>query len=88
MVFLIQNTQNRDSEALQLKLDELLRSSAAAHNALLNIEELSERELDHIKLRYEELARKALKDVRAGKSDLGSPSINRHGRNKARMEDS
>src|SRR5262249_9071129 len=49
MVFLIQNTQNRDSEAVQLKLDELLRSTRGAHNALLEIEELSEDELDVIK---------------------------------------
>ena len=42
MVFLIQNTQNRDSEALQVKLDELIRASQTAHNALLDIEELSE----------------------------------------------
>src|SRR5689334_16619859 len=48
MVFLIQNTQNRDSEAVQLKLDELLRAHATAHNALLDIEELAEAELDEI----------------------------------------
>src|SRR5256885_5932607 len=52
MVFLIQNTQNRDSEAVQLKLDELLRSTQGAHNALLEIEELSEEELDEIKRCY------------------------------------
>jgi low affinity Fe/Cu permease len=75
MVFLIQNTQNRDSEALQLKLDELLRSTQGAHNALLDIEELSEEELDEIKSCYSHLARKSVGDLRNGKSDLGSPEI-------------
>ncbi len=75
MVFLIQNTQNRDSEAVQLKLDELLRSTQGAHNVLLEIEELSEAELDEIKDCYSSLARKAVAEVRQGKSDLGSPEI-------------
>src|SRR4051795_4621953 len=44
MVFLIQNTQNRDTLAVQVKLDELLRSTKGAHNAVLDIEELSENE--------------------------------------------
>jgi low affinity Fe/Cu permease len=78
MVFLIQNTQNRDSEALQLKLDELIRATNAAHNALLDIEELSQAELDQIKRRYEELAREARENIRTGKSDLGRPEINRN----------
>src|SRR5262245_13323262 len=56
MLFLIQSTQNRDSEAMQLKLDELIRATKEAHNALLDIEGLSEAELDRIKSRYEELA--------------------------------
>jgi low affinity Fe/Cu permease len=77
MVFLIQNTQNRDSEAVQLKLDELLRSTQGAHNALLNIEELSEKELDEIKSCYSKLAEKALDDLRTGKSDLGTPDVKR-----------
>jgi low affinity Fe/Cu permease len=46
MVFLIQNTQNRDSEAMHIKLDELIRAIDGAHNALLNLENLGERELD------------------------------------------
>jgi len=77
MVFLIQNTQNRDSEAVQLKLDELLRSTQGAHNALLEIEELSEKELDEIKHCYARLAKKALDDLRSGKSDLGTPDVKR-----------
>jgi len=77
MVFLIQNTQNRDSEAVQLKLDELLRSTQGAHNTLLEIEELSEKELDDIKGCYAKLAEKALDDLRSGKSDIGTPDVKR-----------
>jgi low affinity Fe/Cu permease len=77
MVFLIQNTQNRDSEAVQLKLDELLRSTQGAHNALLEIEELSEKELDDIKACYAKLAQKALDDLRSGKTDIGTPDVTR-----------
>src|SRR5207253_4012905 len=62
MVFLIQNTQNRDSEAVQIKLDELLRATKGCHNAVLDIEELSEEELDEIKHGYTELAKKAIED--------------------------
>lgn len=59
MIFLIRNAQNRESEAVQLKLDELIRATKEAHNSLLDIEELSEAELDKIKGRFEHLARKA-----------------------------
>ncbi len=59
MIFLIRNAQNRESEAVQLKLDELIRATKEARNTLLDIEELSEVELDKIKTRFERLARKA-----------------------------
>ncbi|HEX5214923.1 MAG TPA: low affinity iron permease family protein [Vicinamibacterales bacterium] len=59
MVFLIQNTQNRDTEALQIKLDELIRVTAAASNKLLDLEELEEAELDKIRKTYEDMAEKA-----------------------------
>ena len=75
MVFLIQNTQNRDNEALQLKLDELIRANRAAHNALLDIEELCERELDAIKSGYERLAGDARRSLRNGETDLGLPFL-------------
>jgi low affinity Fe/Cu permease len=56
MVFLIQNTQNRDSHAVQLKLDELIRAVNGAHNALLDLEGLEEADLERFRVRYEELA--------------------------------
>jgi low affinity Fe/Cu permease len=59
MVFLIQSTQNRDSEALQVKMDELIRANKGAHNALLDLEELEEEELDKIRDEYEKLAERA-----------------------------
>ena len=74
MVFLIQNTQNRDSDAIQVKLDELIRTSKA-HNALLDLEELSQEDLDRIKKRYEELAEKARKELKSGKRDTDSPLV-------------
>ena len=58
MVFLIQNTQNRDSEAMQVKLDELIRATQGAQNALLDLEELEEEELDRIKAGYKKFAEK------------------------------
>src|SRR6476619_1169658 len=61
MVFLIQNTQSRDTEAIQLKLDELIRATQGAHNALLDLEELDEEQLDEYLSRYEELAAAARK---------------------------
>ncbi len=75
MVFLIQSTQNRDSEAMQLKLDELIRASKGAHNAVLDIEELTEQELDQMKACYEELAREAREKLRRGGRDTGSPEV-------------
>jgi low affinity Fe/Cu permease len=75
MVFLIQNTQNRDSEALQVKLDEIIRSIGGAHNALLDLEELEEHELDRIRLNYLNLAKKAREELRQGISDTGRPDM-------------
>lgn len=63
MIFLIRNAQNRESEAVQLKLDELIRATKEARNTLLDIEELSEEELDRIKARFERLARKAREET-------------------------
>jgi low affinity Fe/Cu permease len=59
MVFLIQHTQNRDTEAMQIKLDELIRATRDASNALLDLEELDEKTLNAFHRRYEELARRS-----------------------------
>ena len=75
MVFLIQNTQNRDTEALQIKLDELLQSVENAHTVLLDLEELDDEELRLIREEYLELARKAREDLKRGKADTGVPKV-------------
>ena len=76
MVFLIQNTQNRDTEALQVKLDELIRVTEGAHLVLLDLEELDDKQLDRIRDLYEELARKAREDSERGEEDTGTPKLN------------
>ncbi len=75
MVFLMQNTQYRDSEAIQIKLDELIRVIEGAHNILLDLEELDEKDLDRIRAEYEKLAEKARKDLKKGKGDTGVPEV-------------
>ena len=65
MVFLIQNTQNRDARAVQLKLDELLRAIHGARNSLLNLESLSDEELDRLQKEFERLRGRAARAVRA-----------------------
>jgi low affinity Fe/Cu permease len=75
MVFLIQNTQNRDSAAVQLKLAELIRTVNGAHNALLDLEELTEAELDTLRARYEALGRAARGDLLRGLQDTGTPDV-------------
>ena len=67
MVFLIQNTQNRDSEAIHLKLDELIRANRGAHNALLDMEELEDDDLDRLREDYQELANAAREALRKKK---------------------
>ena len=75
MVFLIQNTQYRDSEAVQVKLDELLRTTRGAHNVLLDLEELEDEELERIKTQYEELAEQAREKLRSGGTDTDVPEV-------------
>ena len=64
MVFLIQSTENREAEATQLKLDELIRAVKDAHNSLLDLEELDQNDLDKMRDGYEELARRARKKLK------------------------
>jgi len=80
MVFLIQNTQNRDTEAMQIKLDELIRATQGAHNALLNLEHLDDEELDRYRRHYAALARVARKKLRDGELDTDSPEIKNLGK--------
>ncbi len=69
MVFLIQNTQNRDAEAMHVKLDELIRAIEGAHNALLDLEELEDTDLDRIRAGYEDLAEQARVELKRGGRD-------------------
>ena len=71
MVFLIQSTQNRDTEAIQVKLDEIIRAVGDAQNELLDLEELEEEDLDRIRDSYRELARTA----RIERQRRGSPQL-------------
>jgi low affinity Fe/Cu permease len=73
MVFLIQSTQNRDTEAIQVKLDELIRATKGAHNALLDLEELEEETLDRFRAKYEALANAARAELVRGFVDTGTP---------------
>ena len=75
MVFLIQNTQNRDTAAIQIKLDELIRATHGAHNALLDLEELEELEIERIRDNYEKMASTAREDLKNGKIDTEMPDI-------------
>ena len=75
MVFLIQNTQYRDAEAVQVKLDELLRTTRGAHNALMDLEELEDTELDVMREKYTELAERARQKLRRGEQDTGTPEV-------------
>jgi low affinity Fe/Cu permease len=71
MVFLIQSSQNRDTEALQIKLDEVIRALEPANNALLNLEDLEERDLDELRDEYRALADKARKLKDAAEKKAG-----------------
>lgn len=73
MVFLIQSTQNRDTEAIQVKLDELIRVTQGAHNILLDLEELDEAQLDELRSRYQLLASIARAGIEKGQVDTDTP---------------
>ena len=75
MVFLIQHTQNRDTEAIQIKLDELIRATHGAHNAILDLEMLDEEELVAQHDLYTRLAARAREQLQRGVSDVDCPAV-------------
>jgi low affinity Fe/Cu permease len=75
MVFLIQNTQNRDTQAMHIKLDELIRSHEGAHTALLDLEELSAEELARFGSVYLKLAEESRERLRRGELDTDVPQV-------------
>jgi low affinity Fe/Cu permease len=79
MVFLIQNTQNRDTAAIQLKLDELIRATQGAHNALLHLEKIDDEQFERYRRSYEKLAARAREKLEKGELDTDSPEIKQFG---------
>lgn len=75
MVFLIQNTQNRDTAAMQIKLDELIRALEGAHNALLDLEEMEDRDIEAVRRDYEKLAELARGELRKGATDTEAREV-------------
>ena len=75
MVFLIQNTQNRDTAAIQLKLDELIRATRGAHNALLDLEEIEDELLERYLKTYRALAAASRRKIDEGKLDTDTPEV-------------
>ncbi len=75
MVFLIQNSQNRDSNAAQIKLNEIIRALEGAHNTLLSLDELSDDDLQRVRDRYTALAQKARQRLERGEPDTDSPNV-------------
>jgi len=75
MVFLIQNTQNRQDDALQLKLDEIIRALGGAHNRLVDLENVPDEELRQVKDRFHRLAETARRQTEAGQPDTETPEI-------------
>ena len=75
MVFLIQNTQNRDGQAIQIKLDELIRAMEGAQNQLLDLEELEEADLEAFRAKYAKMAAAARRKIRKGGVDIDSPEV-------------
>ena len=76
MVFLIQSTQNRDAEAVQVKLDELIRAIGSAKKELLDLEELEEEDLDRLRKTYGDLARTARNQLRDAPAVSREPTPN------------
>ena len=79
MVFVIQSTQNRDTEAMQLKLDELIRATQGAHNALLDLEHIDDERFHRYRASYARLAAAAREKLEKGELDTDSPEIKQLG---------
>jgi len=75
MLFIIQNSQNRHTIAIQLKLDEMIRATKGAHNEMMDIEKLTDEDLEKIQKRYGLLAEKTKADLKKGKPDTHTPDI-------------
>ena len=77
MLFIIQNSQHRHTVAIQLKLDEIIRSTKGAHNEMMDIEKLTDEDLEKIQKKYGLLAEKTKEDLKEGKIDTHTPDINK-----------
>ncbi|MDO8675024.1 MAG: low affinity iron permease family protein [Candidatus Omnitrophota bacterium] len=75
MLFIIQNSQNRHTIAIQLKLDEIIRATKGAHNEMMDIEKLTDEDLARIQKKYGLLAEKTKEDLKEGKLDTHTPDI-------------
>jgi low affinity Fe/Cu permease len=75
MLFIIQNTQNRHTIAIQLKLDEIIRATKGAHNEMMDIEKLTDEDLSKIQKKYGLLAEKTKEDLKEGRIDTHTPDI-------------
>ncbi len=80
MVFLIQRTQNKDSIAIQLKLNEIIAATNGASNRLINVEDISEKDLDILKKHYQKLAKLFEKDINIKQSHSIEEAESRHKR--------
>jgi low affinity Fe/Cu permease len=88
MVFLIQNTQNRDTDAIQIKLNEIIRALEGAHNAVVSLEDLEEEQLALLRQKYSALAEHARRRLERGGLDTGAPdmSVDECSRARRKME--
>jgi low affinity Fe/Cu permease len=75
MLFIIQNSQNRHTIAIQLKLDEIIRATKGAHNEMMDIEKLTDEDLGRIQKRYGLLAEQTKEDLKKGKLDTDTPNL-------------
>jgi low affinity Fe/Cu permease len=75
MVFLIQHTQNRDTDAIQIKLNEIIRALEGAHNAVVSLEDLEEEQLALLRQKYSTLAEQARRRLERGGLDTGAPEL-------------